>query len=53
MENKVRLIDLQMAVCLAAALGVAFTLMIGHALWMRLVRKEIRHFPALMAANEK
>jgi hypothetical protein len=39
MENKMRLIDLQMAVCLAAALAVAFTLMMGHALWLGLLRK--------------
>jgi hypothetical protein len=39
MENKMRLIDLQMAVCLLAAAIVAFTLMMGHALWLGLARK--------------
>jgi hypothetical protein len=39
MENKMRLIDLPMAVCLVGTLGIAFALMMGHALWMGLARK--------------
>jgi hypothetical protein len=39
MVNKMRLIELEMAACLLAALAVVFTLMMGHALWMGLARK--------------
>jgi hypothetical protein len=39
MENKTRLIEVEVAACLLAAAIVAFTLMMGHTLWLRLARK--------------
>jgi hypothetical protein len=39
MENKIRLIEVEVAACLMAVAMVAFTLMLGHTLWMGLARK--------------
>jgi hypothetical protein len=39
MKNNMWLIEAELAACLMAAAVVAFTLMMGHTLWMSLARK--------------
>jgi hypothetical protein len=39
MENKTWLIEMEVAACLMAVAILAFTLMVGHTLWMILARK--------------
>jgi hypothetical protein len=39
MKNKTWLIEAELAACLMAVAIVAFTLMMGHSLWMSLARK--------------
>ena len=39
MKNRTRLIEVEVAACLVAVAIVAFTLMVGHSLWMSLARK--------------
>jgi hypothetical protein len=45
MEIKTWLIELQVAACLMAAAIIAFTLMMGHTLWMSLVKITTRTSP--------
>jgi hypothetical protein len=39
MKNKTWLIEVEFAACLVAVAIVAFTLMMGHTLWMSVARK--------------
>jgi hypothetical protein len=39
MKNKQRLIEVEFAACLMAVAIIAFTLMMGHTLWISLARK--------------
>jgi len=39
MDNKTWLVEVEVAVCILAGAIVAFTLMMGHTLWLSMVRK--------------
>jgi hypothetical protein len=39
MDNKTWLVEVEVATCLIAVAIVAFSLMLGHTLWMSLARK--------------
>jgi hypothetical protein len=39
MKNKTWLVEVELAACLMAVAAVAFTLMMGHTLWLGLARK--------------
>jgi hypothetical protein len=39
MDNKTRLIEMEVAACCLAAAMIAFTLMLGHGLWKSLAGK--------------
>jgi hypothetical protein len=39
MDNKIRLVEVEVVACLMAAAIVAFALMVGQALWIRLAHE--------------
>jgi hypothetical protein len=40
MDNKTWLVEVAVAACIMAGAAVAFSLLVGHTLWMSLARKQ-------------